>query len=525
MQPLQEQSALAKAQAAEARFRGLLESAPDAMVIVNRDGRIALVNARTVEMFGYARDELIGQPVEVLLPERYRRAHVHHRTDYGVAPHARSMGADLELFAVRRDGSEFPVEVSLSPFGHDDDALVMSAVRDITDRKRAEAELRRARIEAESANSAKSEFLSRMSHELRTPLNAVLGFAQLLEMDVSDQQLRNVQRILRAGRHLLELINEVLEISRIEAGKLTLSPEPVPVRDAFREAVDLVRPLAEDRHIDLRIITDAHAPRYITADRQRFAQVLLNLLSNAVKYNDDGGSVTISHRETPNGRVRVAVQDTGPGIAPEDQLRLFAPFERLGADTTSVEGTGLGLALSKALIEAMGGTIGVESELGNGSTFFVEMAAAEGPIERQRRISGDLTPASESGATTAHKLVLYIEDNLPNLELIEQVFERWPGVRLISAIQGRLGIDLAQKHQPDLILLDVHLPDMTGNDVLRVLREDARTRRIPIIVISADATRGQIERLRAAGALAYLTKPLDLPQFIEVVGKVLESDG
>jgi protein-histidine pros-kinase len=520
-------------QPAEELFRGLLDAAPDAIVIVDGSGRITLINRQAEAYFGYRRDELLGRRIDVLVPERLRPGHVGYRTEYVASPRTRPMGEGRELYGRRKDGTEFPVEISLSPMQVDDDTLVIAVVRDISARRRIEQDLRRAmeaaelaRAEAERANQAKSEFLSRMSHELRTPLNAVLGFAQLLEMDpLTPTQHSNVKRILRGGRHLLDLINEVLDIARIETGRLQLSPEPVRISDALREALDLVRPLADERNVQLHVDPDSMCSHFVTADRQRLKQVLLNILANGVKYNRHGGSVSTTCRVVEESRLRIDIGDTGLGIAPDKLDRLFSPFERLGAETTEVEGTGLGLALSKGLVEAMGGAITVASTPGTGSTFSVEINLSESPLSRHNRAAAGENAALEV-PDQATRTVLYIEDNLPNLELIEQIFARSNHIKLIPAMQGRLGLELAVQHEPDLILLDLHLPDMFGLDVLRHLRADGRTRDIPVVVISADATPGQIDRLLQAGARTYLTKPLDVQRFLGVVAEMLDqSDG
>jgi signal transduction histidine kinase/ActR/RegA family two-component response regulator len=389
--------------------------------------------------------------------------------------------------------------------------------------KRAQ-ELRGARDEAEKANQAKSEFLSRMSHELRTPLNAILGFGQLLEMDhLSSEQQESVQHILKGGRHLLGLIDEVLEIARIEMGRLVMSPEPVRVSETLQEALDLVRPMAATKKVRLNNEDGGTADVHVLADRQRLKQVFLNLCSNAVKYNHAGGTVTLSYEETARGRLRVKVTDTGPGI-PQDKIgRLFTPFDRLGAEQSEVEGTGLGLSLSKRLVEAMGGTLGVDSVPGRGSTFWLEFPVVESPLAQLEK-AGEYVPApAELEASRKARVVLYIEDNLSNLKLIQRLLAHRPEVRLLPAMQGRLGLQLAGEHRPDLILLDVQLPDIPGSDVLRQLLEMPETREIPVVVISADATPGQIERLLAAGAWKYLTKPLDVKKFLAVLDEALEE--
>ncbi len=400
---------------------------------------------------------------------------------------------------------------------------MIGAMNDMTERKRTEEALWKAR-EADQANQAKSEFLSRMSHELRTPLNAILGFAQLLEIDsLNPEQDESVGHILKAGRHLLELINEVLDISRIEAGRLSISLEPVPLGGLVQETLDLITPLAAKASVRLDAEAADIPDRHILADRQRIKQVLLNLLSNAVKYNHPGGTVSLSYGETPEGRLRISVRDTGPGIPPEQMERLFIPFDRLGAEQTGVEGTGLGLTLSKRLVELMDGTLGVDSTVGQGSTFWVEMALAESSVARlDQDLKNVLAPAA-SPASKETRTVLYIEDNLSNLELLQRLLAHRPGIRLLPAMQGRLGLELAREHRPDLILLDLHLPDVQGDEVLRRLREDPETRRIPVVIISADAMPVQINRLMAAGARAYLTKPLDIKKFLDLLYEILRE--
>ncbi len=377
-------------------------------------------------------------------------------------------------------------------------------------------ERRRAETEAEAANRAKSEFLSRMSHELRTPLNAILGFAQLLQMDAqTPEQRESVAHILKGGRHLLDLINEVLDIARIESGRLHLSPEPVPVGELLREALDLMRPLASERGIRLDLGAVPAEDGHVLADRQRLKQTVLNLISNAVKYNREGGKITVACAEGPGARLRIRVTDTGPGIPAAFQARLFTPFDRLGAEQRGPEGTGLGLALSKRLVEAMGGMLGVESAVGEGSTFWVELPLTASPEERLGGVPAE--PVAVESAPRPAVTILYVEDNLSNLRLVERVLARRPEVTLLPAMQGRLGLDLAREHRPALILLDLHLPDVPGYEVLRHLQGDPRTRDIPVIVISADATPGQVQRLKDSGARAYLTKPLDVKELLALL--------
>ena len=379
---------------------------------------------------------------------------------------------------------------------------------------RREEELSGARDEADRANRYKSEFLSRMSHELRTPLNAILGFGQLLEIDdLSREQSEAVDQILRGGRHLLGLINEVLDISRIETGTLALSPELVLLSDAIRETVDLMRPLAATADVELVTPSEKECDRQVLADHGRLTQVMLNLASNAVKYNRPGGHVIFSCDSTGTGRVRVTVQDDGVGIPADKMERLFVPFDRLGAEGTEVEGTGIGLALSRGLVQAMGGSLTATSEPGAGSAFVVELPEA---------ISRPVTARQEKPSPFAHpgpavdKTVVYVEDNPSNVRLVERVLERFGGVELLTTASGSQALEIIEQRRPDLVLLDLHLPDMSGEKVLG--RIDAT---VPVVVISADATAGRREHVLASGAYAYLAKPLDLRELQEVIEPLL----
>jgi CheY-like chemotaxis protein/nitrogen-specific signal transduction histidine kinase len=394
---------------------------------------------------------------------------------------------------------------------------------DITDRRRAEEELEEAKQAAEQANHAKSEYLSRMSHELRTPLNAILGFAQLLELDeLRDDQQESLGHILSAARHLLALINEVLDIAAIEAGRLPLSVEPVAVADVVGEAVSLIRPLADQHKVLLVGETGTLCDQHVLADRQRLKQILLNLLSNAVKYNREGGSVRLVCEPVSDERFRVKVVDTGPGISEEALERLFVPFERLTAEFSGVEGTGLGLPLSQRLAHAMGGTLELTTAVDQGTTFWVELPGAARPVP-PKEDTGPGAAEQEPEQAATQITVLYIEDNLSNLQLVDRVVSRRGGINLISAMRPMLGLDLAREHDPDLVLLDLHLPDMPGEEVLRRLRGDPRTADIPIVVLSADARPSLIKRLLASGARAFLTKPLDVAELLALLDQVAEE--
>jgi CheY-like chemotaxis protein/two-component sensor histidine kinase len=325
---------------------------------------------------------------------------------------------------------------------------------------------------------------------------------------------------MSAGRHLLNLINEVLDISRIEAGHLQLSVEAVSLTEVLDEALDLMRPLAADRSMELCVDGNIEKDLHLLADRQRLKQVLLNLLTNAVKYTAVGGRVTVSVEQSDSTKTRLIVTDTGAGIAKEKLARLFTPFDRLDVEQSGVEGTGLGLALCQRLMHAMGGEIGVNSVSGQGTAFWIDLPAVESPLNALPKTRNTM---AEEASRTAGGRILYIEDNLSNLSLVEQMLAEQPHIELLTAMHGSLGLDLARKHLPDLILLDLHLPDIGGHEVLARLREDKLTRDIPVVVISADATTRQIQRLLAAGARNYLTKPLDIGQFFRVIDETMHG--
>jgi signal transduction histidine kinase/CheY-like chemotaxis protein len=370
---------------------------------------------------------------------------------------------------------------------------------------------RDAREAAELANQSKSEFLSRMSHELRTPLNAVSGFAQLLQLGRLDEtQHESVEQILKGANHLLDLINEVLDITRIESGSFALSPEPVLVSDIIGDVTDLMGSLATHQGIHLVGAAGGGCDIHVLADRQRVKQILLNLVSNAIKYNRTGGTVAISCHGQESDVLRIQVADTGFGIRDEHLSGLFTPFERLGAELTNIEGTGIGLPLSKRLAEAMGGTLDYETTPGRGSTFWVDLPIVEGPVERYVRLDSHRHGDQPTAPEPTMSKVVYVEDNLENLKLVERVLEQRNDIEIIAAMQGGLGLELVREHMPKLVLLDLHLPDTTGDKVLQQLRSDPDTAGIPVIILSADATPGQATRLLALGARAFLTKPLDI---------------
>lgn len=541
------------ASAALAHLGAVVESSDDAIYSTDLDGAIVSWNRGAQKVFGYTEQEVIGRSVSLLLPRD-----LDGETDEILA--RVKAGHSLEHYEtcrLRRERGRIDVSLTVSPI-RDGTGEVIGAsaiARDITEKKRgeealrdelekrvqertaelarateelrfelqerrlAEAALHVAKNEAERANQAKSEFLSRTSHELRTPLNAIIGFGQLLELDsLKPPQRESVDHILMAARHLLSLINEVLDIARIESGHLTLSLEPVCLRDVLTEACQLLTPEAQQRGIGLVPNLDIGAEIHWIADRQRLKQVLINLLSNAIKYNRPGGRVEVTHLRSGLNHYRLLVTDTGSGIEPAELDQLFAPFQRLQAAHTPIEGTGLGLALSKRLVEAMAGTIGVSSTPGQGSTFWIEFPAAQSPLEAARNFLHDLP---DGGPDIPHtRSILYIEDNLSNQRLIERILAKMPKLELRCETLGQRGIAAAFSQPPDLILLDLDLPDVNGIEVLHRLRQHERTRATQVVVISADATPKQIERMLKAGAAGYLTKPLNIKTFLKVISEV-----
>jgi PAS domain S-box-containing protein len=498
------------------RLGAIVESSDDAIISESPDGTILSWNRGAEKIYGYNPEEAIGEQVAILDPPG--------PTD-GIPETIRRTGG-VEQYETRhrtKDGRTIDVSLTISPIRNANGTVVGASTiaRDVTERINAEQERESAREEADRANRAKSEFLSRMSHELRTPLNAILGFTQLLQMDdLTAEQQEGTGEISKAGKHLLQLIDEVLDISRIEAGKLRLSLEPVDAIQTVEECISLLGPQAEQEGVTLSLGPHDPADRsaYVTADHQRLKQVMLNLISNGIKYNRQDGSVRVSIDRTERGRrIRIDVADTGRGIPAEQLEQLFAPFERLGAEGSSIDGTGLGLALSRPLVEAMGGVISVTSEPGVGSTFSVELAAADDAEELAEDDDPSLGDAEGLVDSTSARKVLHIEDNLSNLKLVERVIARRPGILLLSAMQGGMGVSLARDHQPDLILLDLDLPDVPGEEVLARLRSDPRTAAIPVVVVSANTTSGRRSRLISEGARAVIDKPISLEQLMQIV--------
>jgi PAS domain S-box-containing protein len=507
----------------EQKFASAFQSNSAMMAIsLFEDGKYVDINNVFLETLGFTREEIIGHTNKQLelFPDPTLRDQILGSLDKNIPVRK------LEILMRMKDGTVKTGLLSADSIEVDGQRCLITTTMDISERKRAEDELRKARLEADQANMAKSEFLSRMSHELRTPMNAILGFAQLLEMgELNAPQQKGVTHILHSGKHLLNLINEVLDISRIESGNLALSLEPVNIGGVVSEMHSIIRPLMQTRSLTYKFDTSFDPELFVKSDNQRLKQILLNLLNNAVKYNREAGSITVGTEirkdsESNKKWVRLLITDTGLGISKENIPKLFNPFERIGAEQTATEGTGLGLAVVKKLITAMGGFVGVESEPGVGSTFWIELPHIESQIITAEKEVG--LSSLDPDIPTKSGIVLYIEDNMSNIELIEQVLSsQRSNIQLFTDSHGGKAVALALELKPGLILLDLNLPDMHGSEVLQSLQENEETRKIPVVVISADAMPQQLNKLLNSGAKNYLTKPLDIFLFLKIIDEYI----
>jgi len=547
---LNRQEALLKTGALQS---AIFNSANFSSIATDAKGVIQIFNVGAERMLGYKAAEVTNKitPADISDPQEVieRAAALSGELGTTIKPGfealvfkaSRGIEDIYELTYIRKDGSSFPAMVSVTALRDAQDDIIGylligtdNTVRKLVEAERERfdqelhnqnAELERAKLVAEKANLAKSDFLSSMSHELRSPLNAILGFAQLMESDSpppTPSQKESIDQILHAGWHLLKLINEILDLERIESGRLSLSPEPLSMAEIMLECQAMTESQAQKRGISMTF-PPLDIPYFVHADRTRVKQVLINLLSNAIKYNKKGGTVVVDCFESAPERIRVSVKDTGEGLTPEMLAQLFQPFNRLGQETGAEEGTGIGLVVAKQLAELMGGLIGVESTVGVGSVFWFELIESVAP----QHAIGEVEPVAVFKPQMVNderrlRTLLYVEDNPANLKLVEQLIARRPDLRLLTAVTGHLGIKLARTEQPEMILLDINLPDISGIEVLKIIREDAATAHIPVVAISANAMPRDIEKGLAAGFFRYLTKPIKVNEFMETLNVALE---
>ncbi len=518
-----------KLRKADASLRLMLESVTDcAIFMLDTKGYVESWNSGAQLLYGYSAEEIIGQHFSRFYqPEDINRGQPQRELDAVIAQER----LEVEGWRVRKDGSSYWANVVISTMRDEIGNLCgfVRLTRDFSEHRRHELlliekniELERAKAAAEKANLAKSEFISRMSHELRTPLNAILGFAQLLEASIlppSAIQSIRLQQILKAGWYLLDLINEILDLAVIESGKLTLSTEPLSLAKVMLECQAIIEPQAQERDIKL-IFPKFTIPYFVRADRIRLKEVLINLLSNAIKYNREQGMVEVTCAESTSGRIRICIKDNGIGLSPEKLSQLFQPFNRLGQENGIIEGTGIGLVVTKRLVDLMEGTIGAESTVGVGSEFWIELIQSNLP----QLATGNTMPAEHSPQThesSRQRILLYVEDNPANLLLVEQIIESHPHVNMLSARDGNHGVALARAHHPDVILMDINLPGISGIEAMNILRKDQTTKHIPIIALSANAMLRDIEKGQEAGFFRYLTKPIKINEFMSALDGAL----
>jgi PAS domain S-box-containing protein len=641
-----------------ALFRRLLETSPDAVVVVDEMGCILFANLQTESLFNYAPGDLAGHSVDLLVPERLRGAHGHHRQSYVQSPRLRPMGSGLSLYGRRRDGSEFPVEISLSPLTFGGQQLFSASIRDITDRRRHESEVRRmqgqllsavesiqgafalfdaadrlvlcngdyremveraasgelvgrsfrdliaesiergvfdlegltpqawlerwlrehaspsgaldiksadgrclrvverktadggvvetirdvtaevrheeelcrARSLAEAASAAKSEFLASMSHELRTPLNAVLGFAQLLQRDkkqpLSTRQQERLEHVMRGGEHLLRLIDDVLDLARIEAGRVLISPEPVQIAEVLAEVKDTLAPMAAHAGISISVEAPPPGAREVVADRTRFKQILMNYGSNAIKYGRAGGSAVFSV-EASDDMACISVTDDGLGIALSKQSVLFQPFQRAGQEAGPIQGTGIGLVITRRLAELMHGNVGFESSEGVGSRFWLRLPLhrRDEPAATAASLPAFAAESNLTGSDGPRYLIVYIEDNPSNIAFMEDLLADFERVELMTAPTAEVGIELVRAHRPDVVIMDINLPGMSGLEATQKLAAWPETHDIPVLALSAAAMIRDAARVAGAGFYRYLTKPVKVDELTAVLEELLARGG
>ena len=522
---------------AQALQQAILGSLHFPIIATDDKGIIQLFNAGAERMLGYGAAEVVNQisPSDIHDPLEVKARAEELTLEYGqtITPGFEALAfkasrgiADVyELTYICKDRSRFPAIVSITALRGDYGEILgyLLIGSDNSARKRVELELKEAMAAADKANRAKTDFLSGMSHELRTPLNAILGFAQLIESgspSPTPSQKRNLDQILKAGWYLLELINEILDLALIESGQVTLSREPVSLGEVLLECRAMIEPQAQKRAIGMTF-PQFEIPHFINADRTRLKQVLINLLFNAIKYNKPTGAVHVECTLRPPGSIRISVRDTGAGLAPEQLAQLFQPFNRLGKESGAEEGTGIGLMVTKRLVDLMGGSIGADSTVGVGSVFWIELGVTSAPQFADRKAGSATRLARQLPPGTPLRTLLYVEDNPANLELVQQLVARRTDLRMLSAADGALGIEFARACGPDLILMDINLPGISGIEALKILRADPSTAHIPILALSANAGARDIEKGREAGFFNYLTKPIRVDAFMDALDAAL----
>jgi PAS domain S-box-containing protein len=513
-----------------AMVQTVLNTVADGIItFIASNGKIETSNPAAEKMFGYSAEELAGQDFNLLIPEINRDQSNHFR-ELQVCDDAQDTPPGHEVLGKRKDGSTFAIEIALSEMWLRGQRYFTCLLRDITERNETDKvmqqnniDLKKAKSTAEKANLAKSDFLSRMSHELRTPLNAILGFSQLLEAgspSLTVSQSERLHQITKAGWYLLELINEILDLAVIESGKLSLSREPVSLIDVMHECQSMIESQAQKHHIQLEFLPFDHS-WFANADRTRVKQVLINLLSNAIKYNSPHGTVVVECSAIGPEHIRISIKDSGGGLSSKKIGQLFQPFNRLGQENGTEEGTGMGLVVAKQLIELMGGTIGVKSTVGKGSQFWIELIRCAPPNYATRNgIPAENAPPALNDIKAG--TLLYVEDNPANLMLVEHIVEGLSHVNMLSARDGHHGIALARTRLPEVILMDINLPDISGIEALKILRKDPATKHIPVLALSANAMQHDIERGLEAGFFRYLTKPIKVNEFLNALDDALE---